>query len=382
MNRFKAWLTCLLAAGCTAALSAATWLGRSNEISIAERRKLAQLPKLSTEAILNGSFMDKFESYAQDQFVQRESFRQLKSLMTLDIFRQGDIHDIYIADGYAAEISYELDEASIKHAANRFKYVYEKYLKDKEMNIYSCIVPDKSHYLAQKKGYPEIDFNELSSLLESRMPYAELISIEDLLSNECYYRTDSHWRQDRLEPVAGRLVCRMLSGKNGLKTEELDKTGIEKAEYEKRLVTDDFCGVYAGRAALALKTESMYYLTNRAIENASVASAESGRLSGVYDAEALNNKDAYDFFLSGAQAVLEIQNDRAENDQKLIVLRDSFASSLVPLLIPYYSKITVIDLRYAASTALSTVVDFTELEGADVLFIHSEALINSSAAIK
>ena len=41
-----------------------------------------------------------------------------------------------------------------------------------------------------------------------------------------------------------------------------------------------------------------------------------------------------------------IYNENSFNDKELIIFRDSFASSLTPLLIKYYSKITLIDNRY------------------------------------
>ena len=45
------------------------------KISISERRKLAQFPKISVENIKNGTFMSGFESYAKDQFPLREQLR-------------------------------------------------------------------------------------------------------------------------------------------------------------------------------------------------------------------------------------------------------------------------------------------------------------------
>ena len=44
-------------------------------------------------------------------------------------------------DGYAAKLEYPLQMDSLEHAADRFAYIYEKYLAGKEMNIYlSCSV--------------------------------------------------------------------------------------------------------------------------------------------------------------------------------------------------------------------------------------------------
>ena len=91
--------------------------------------------------------MTEFEKYTLDQFPLRDQFRTLKAYTTYDVFGQLDNHDIYIQDGYAAKLEYPLQMDSLEHAADRFAYIYEKYLADKEMNIYLSIVPDKATFL-------------------------------------------------------------------------------------------------------------------------------------------------------------------------------------------------------------------------------------------
>ena len=40
---------------------------------------------------------------------------------------------------------------------------------------------------------------------------------------------------------------------------------------------------------------------------------------------------------------------KADTEKELVIFRDSFGSSISPLLINYYSKITIIDNRYISS---------------------------------
>ncbi|MBQ7871482.1 MAG: hypothetical protein IJ357_05025, partial [Oscillospiraceae bacterium] len=63
----------------------------------------------------------------------------------------------------------------------------------------------------------------------------------------------------------------------------------------------------------------------------------------------------------------------------LILFRDSFGSSLAPLLLDSYGKITLVDLRYVSSALLDGLVDFTD---ADVLFLYSTTLLNSGSILK
>ena len=62
-----------------------------------------------------------------------------------------------------------------------------------------------------------------------------------------------------------------------------------------------------------------------------------------------------------------------------MIFRDSFGSSLAPLLIESYDKITLVDIRYIQSGMLGNFIDF---DSQDVLFIYSSGLLNNSLAMK
>ena len=99
----------------------------------------------------------------------------------------------------------------------------------------------------------------------------------------------------------------------------------------------------------------------------------------MYDMEKAGGKDPYEMFLSGTRAVLTVENPQAVTEKELIVFRDSFGSSLVPLLMEGYQKITVLDIRYVNSSMLG---QFVEFGGQDVLFLYSTMLLNNSLALK
>ena len=65
--------------------------------------------------------------------------------------------------------------------------------------------------------------------------------------------------------------------------------------------------------------------------------------------------------------------------KELIVFRDSYGSSLVPLLIEGYKKITVVDIRYVSSRILNNYIKFKDQ---DVLFMYSILTINNSFSIR
>ena len=93
-------------------LTCLAWFGPKQVTSLWERRPLQQMPALSTDSLLTGGYMEKFEDYSLDQFPARNAFRTLKSLFSYNVLQMQDNNGIYIADGYAAQLEYPLNSAS------------------------------------------------------------------------------------------------------------------------------------------------------------------------------------------------------------------------------------------------------------------------------
>jgi hypothetical protein len=99
----------------------------------------------------------------------------------------------------------------------------------------------------------------------------------------------------------------------------------------------------------------------------------------MYDIEAFEGFDPYDLFLRGAQPLIVIENPNAEPGGELYMFRDSFSSSLAPLLTGSYSRITMIDLRYLDSRVLPSLVEFKP--GSDALFIYSSQILDNDSLL-
>ena len=112
-------VTCLMAV-ILFGLAFWTWLRPADEFSTSERRPLDQFPTLSWETIFHSerdkTFMNTFESYTLDQFPLRDTFRTLKSITSFYIFNNKDNNNIYIEDGYAAQLEYPIKEDSLDTA--------------------------------------------------------------------------------------------------------------------------------------------------------------------------------------------------------------------------------------------------------------------------
>lgn len=347
-------------------LTLAAWFSPAEDISETERRKLAQFPELSVKTVLDGDFMTDFEEYTLDQFPLRDSFRQLKALFHYNALSQKDNNDIYIADGYAAELEYPVNETSVSNAVQKLGHIYEKYLTGSE-NIVMAVVPDKGYYLAEENGYPAMDYESLFATVQEGTPWAQFVDITDVLNGEDYYFTDTHWRQEKIGKVAETL-CHAL-GAASFEEGELLQTRVERP----------FWGVYYGQAALPMEPEDMFVMAGSVLDGCTVYNHETGATTGIYDWDKLSSRDLYDIYLSGAAALLTIENPSAATDKELIVFRDSFGSSLIPLLVKDYRSVTVVDIRYIASDYVGSFVDF---HGQDVLFLYSTLVLNNSNTLK
>lgn len=354
----------IVTAACIYGLALWSIIEPDKTYSYSERRGLKTFPKLSVQTLQSGRFMEEFEKYTLDQFPMRDTMRTFKAVGNYYLFGRKDNNGLYIADGYLSKLEYPLNEASLDYAALCFGEVNRKYLEGKVGAVYGVIVPDKNYFLADKNGYPSMDYDEFYSQMKDKLDFMQLIDVRGLLSYDDYYRTDTHWRQERIVDAAREIA---------------DKMGVTlSAEYELKQLATPFRGVYYGQAALPIATETLYYLENEAIKNSTVTDYETGKTGAVYDMEKAEGNDLYEMFLSGPRSLLVIDNPSADTDKELIIFRDSFGSSIAPLFIEAYSKITLVDIRYISPAYLGR---FIEFDGQDVLFLYSTLVLNNSDTI-
>ena len=140
-----------------------------------------------------------------------------------------------------------------------------------------------------------------------------------------------------------------------------------------------YYGVYYGYAALPMEPDQLTYLTSDLLDACTVYNYETGKTGPIYDLAKGAGKDPYELFLSGSVSLLTIENPNADTDRELVIFRDSFGSSLAPLLVPGYAKVTLADIRYLPSSQMGKYLTFTDQ---DVLFLYSAPVLNNSETLK
>ena len=334
-----------------------------HDVSISERRLLQQFPPLSIQVIgRDHEWTDQFEQYLLDQFIWRDRFRQLKAIIMFDVFRQKDNNQIFVIDQNVFKLEYQLDEDSVRKAAARINDITS--ISFPRSRVFYAVIPDKAHYLAADQGYPKLDYGRLQDILDIDVQQAQPISIINDLDLNSYFRTDIHWKQEYLGPVVARLGTHL-----GFTAD---------AQYDQASL-EPFYGVYYGQSALNIKPDRLIYLENQTLRQATAVDLVKQTGIDIYSPEHFQGVDPYSFFLAGPVAAAEIANPLYEGDRELVIFRDSYGSSLAPLLIPYYSKITLIDIRYVPFDKIG---DFVDPSGQDVLILYSAQLMNASYLLK
>jgi hypothetical protein len=334
------------------------------EKSESERRPLAQFPEeITWDGVLDKTVIDKFEDYTVDQFPWREFFRSLKAKFQFNVLGLKENNGMTVVDGTIAKIESDFNPDLVDYSIGRLQYVYNKYLADNGGDKFVAIVPDKNYFLGRDYGYPAPDYAGLVEKVKEMLPGMTYVDIFECLELSDYYRTDTHWSQDKIGEVVDKLAAEMgisdrLSG-----------------SYEQKTL-EGFKGVYYLQSALYPTPDTLVYLTNETLEACTVYDYETNKTYGIYNFEKFEGNDGYDFFLSGTRALLRIDNPNATTDEELIIFRDSFGSSLTPLLVEGYKSIYVVDIRYVMPDLLDKMIDF---ENKDVLYMYSAIVLNQKA---
>ena len=320
------------------ALSTGFLLLDKQEFSEHENRYLEKFPEISWERIESGEYMKDLNSYLCDHFPLRDFFIGMKSKAEIAVGKR-EINQVFIAgDGYLIE-NYKKPE-NTEQIAGIFKAFGEK--EDvSQAEIRLMLVPTAS-YIYQDKLPP---FARMESQMETaRQIYKEsgltfIDCSEELAAHKeeqpLYYRTDHHWTT--YGAYIGYLAyCREM-GLEPVKLEEL----------EAETVTEDFKGtIYSKVNDYTRPGEPITIYKNPADQLTVYYEDTKETTDSLYNLDYTRQKDKYSLFLNNLHPLIEITNETASTDRELVVVKDSYANSMVPFLTRHFKKIYVFDTRY------------------------------------
>ena len=150
---------------------------------------------------------------------------------------------------------------------------------------------------------------------------------------------------------------------------------------EAKTVTNEFYGtIYSKVNDYSLMGDSITIYTNPE-DSLTVNYTDTKEVTdSLYNLNYVNKKDKYSLFLNNLHTLIEITNETAESDRELVLIKDSYANSLVPFLTHHYKKIYVFDTRYYKEGPSSFIKEHPGVT--DVLLLYNLNTLDTDSGIR
>lgn len=329
-----------------------------------ENRFLAELPEYTNEKLINGEYMNGLDDYINDHFVFRDNWIGLKTMAERSLLKR-DINSVYFAkDHYLIEkhdksdVSEEQAEKN-KERLTEFVNKYVEKLGEDRVNV--MLVPTASEVLKDKlppfaTGYDQGAY--IDEVIES-LPEGTFVDVRDTFNQHkdeyIYYRTDHHWT------AFGAFYAYEQWAK------EAGFTPLSREQFDITLGSDQFYGTLHSKVNVKVEPDEIYLFEIKEDMNYQLIYNMTDETDTLYDLSELEGKDKYSVYMGGNNALVEVQTNN-KNGRKLLVIKDSYAHSFVPLAVNHYEETYMIDFRYFNGG----VEEFVEENGiTDVLVLYN-----------
>lgn len=314
-------------------------LSHQRTYSPVEKRELQTRPEISITKVLDGRFQKKYESYLRDQFPGRDHWVSFQTDMEL-FMGKNEIHNVYIGKNHYLLEHYTEKEFDPQQISKNLQAL-EKFVGKAKQNadVHVMMVPTKSWVLREKLPAfaPHYKEQKFYDALQQKLEKEDvLISVEPVLDahkeEEIYYRTDHHWTTLGAW-YAYEQYTKAVGG------------DLQRAQGKKkfRCISKDFYGTTYAKINYARQADKIE-IYEPADKLRVVYNMGEKKTKTLYDVSFLKTEDQYSVFTGGNQAVLEITGG-IKNGKTLLLIKDSFANSILPFLAEDYEKLVVVDLR-------------------------------------
>ena len=311
-----------------------------------ENRNLEQLPavdfgtpeKLFRDGnFFNGQFMRDFETYTTDQFIGRDAWVDLKA-RTERALGKKENNDVYFADNDT--LITRFDQPAADRVTENLNYV-NKFVENVDIPVVFSLIPTQACIWADRlpEGAPNASQTDLMAQAQGAVTgatwadvYTPLMEHKD---EDIFYRTDHHWTS-----------LGAYYGYTGLAS-ALGYTPVPLTDYTPTVRSTEFYGtVFSSSGVRWVEPDNIdIYVPDPGVEVTSWFTGEPVE-GALYNWDKLDIKDKYTFFMGGNQSLGVVTNTNNPDGPKLLIIRDSYADSLVPFLTAHYSEIHLIDPRY------------------------------------
>lgn len=362
--------------GLLTAFGLATLLLPKMERSELENRSLATVPKLTTSEVFSRRYMNNMEKFLADHFVGRSSWIKLKTRMDL-IMGAKEVNGVYITHERLVEKPGAPDMPLVEKSLEAIGDFAEK----TGLPTYFLLAPTATEIYRDQlpKGAPAFDqkafIQKAYSEVQGKSDGVTAIEVSAGLTarreEEIYFRTDHHWT-----PLGAYEAYSSGGKKLGYTPIPLESFNVEHA-------SSDFLGTLYSKVlynAFDADTIDLYSYP----QGPKVLGVEFEDEKGVtakesyFFREFLEQKDKYSVYCGENKPRITINTD-APGGKRLLIIKDSYANSMIPFLAQHYASITMLDMRYINMP----IGDFVDLKAYDqALFLYNAVTFSTDANVK
>lgn len=317
----------------------------NKEMSEAENRYLTDLPKFSMNSLFNGTYISNIENYINDQFPNRDTLVGIKSSFDIKLGKK------YHNGVYIGKDNYLLEEFKRAEGTEKIISKINSFTSKLDgINIMTMLVPTSIEIYKDKlpNNIDTLSQKEYIDYIYSKIKTKNIDVYNELILNkykyDLYYRLDHHWT------IYGSYYGYL----SYMKYNDLDYRNIKDYTYSK--VSSSFNGTLYSKSHIYNLPSDIIYSLNIDYKYKVNYVYNSKKTDTIYDDNYLNTKDKYSYFLSSNHPLIIIENESV-SENKLLIVKDSYANSLIPYLIEYYSEIHIIDPRFYKSSISEYVID-------------------------
>lgn len=321
-------------------MTAGELLTDSKGFSEMENRYLAVKPKASWREIRSGKYMEGLEDYLADQVPLRDQWIQTKNTLERASGRS-QIGNICFAPQDRLVQVQDISFDQLTKNLDSLKGWMEKL--PETVSVDFLLAPNASWvYQDQLPRYTlSYDPEEALNLMQQKLPErVQLISAYETLQahrdEDIYFKSDHHWT------MRGAAYAYMA-----LEEKSPDAYGLAQADLlqrESHQMGENFKGsLYSQAPTYGYPGEDFWVLDSAGLDAQWEAEGKQGTL---LMSEAFAEKDQYKAFLGGNYGLTRVYNAQAEKQEKILVLKDSYANILLPFLAERYQEIVMVDLRF------------------------------------
>ena len=340
---------------------------KKEDFSSLENRYLEEYPKFSFKDLFSGDYIESLENYINDHFVFRNTLMKIKT-KTDKILGIKDINNIYLGKDYLLE-RYNKP----KNTKRIIKKLNNLYSNLNYVNINLILAPTSislyNKYLPMF-SYTEDELKEINYIYDN-IKFNSIDVYDTIKENSkyynMYYKLDHHWTS-----YAAYYAYQEYCKNNNIEYINLNKFNIEE-------VTNTFKGTLYSKVLDDSYSPDSIHIFTLDNEDYTVYYHDTNKEANtLYELSYLDKKDKYSMFLDNNHSMITITNNKIDDNKKLLVIKDSYANSMIPFLVNHYKEVIVVDPRYYKKS----IINYTKENNiTDILILYNIINIDTDKGI-